>query len=197
MAERDEALVLPAVLRGDDRRHPPPRGYWSWGRRLPEGGGLSPTSRAPASSTWRGRRALAAVCCSAPSRQIWQARGDPSHPGSNLPLATLGTWILWMGWFGFNGGSPARRFPAPPTPPPSAPSSSTPTPPRPPAWSWRPLVSKLILGKADLTMILNGALGPGRHHRRPCSQPAVRQPDRRPGRRPGGLRHRRPGSPGR
>ncbi len=33
-----------------------------------------------------------------------RGRANPI-PGSNLPLATLGTFILWLGWFGFNGGS--------------------------------------------------------------------------------------------
>ena len=50
--------------------------------------------------------ALAGVLLLGPRRGKYDEAGN-SKPilGANLPLATLGTFILWMGWFGFNGGS--------------------------------------------------------------------------------------------
>ncbi len=77
--------------------------------------------------------------------------------GANLPLATLGTFILWMGWFGFNGGSVLKLGDI-------ANSNSV-------AMVFLNtnaaaaggtivalLVARLMFGKADLTMALNGAL---------------------------------------
>jgi Amt family ammonium transporter len=50
--------------------------------------------------------ALAGVLVLGPRKGKYTADGKVNAiPGSNLPLATLGTFILWMGWFGFNGGS--------------------------------------------------------------------------------------------
>ena len=50
--------------------------------------------------------ALAGVLLLGPRKGKYGADGSPrAIPGANLPLATLGTFILWMGWFGFNGGS--------------------------------------------------------------------------------------------
>jgi len=50
--------------------------------------------------------ALAGVLVLGPRKGKYDKNGK-SRPmmGANLPLATLGTFILWMGWFGFNGGS--------------------------------------------------------------------------------------------
>jgi Amt family ammonium transporter len=78
-------------------------------------------------------------------------------PGANLPLATLGTFILWMGWFGFNGGSVLKLGDI-------ASSNSV-------AMVFLNtntaaaggvvaalLLARMMFGKADLTMALNGAL---------------------------------------
>jgi Amt family ammonium transporter len=50
--------------------------------------------------------ALAGVLLLGPRKGKYGKDGSiRAIPGANLPLATLGTFILWMGWFGFNGGS--------------------------------------------------------------------------------------------
>jgi Amt family ammonium transporter len=78
-------------------------------------------------------------------------------PGSNLPLATLGTFILWMGWFGFNGGSVLATANVENANSVAVVFMNT------NAAAAGGLVAALLLarvlfGKADLTMALNGAL---------------------------------------
>lgn len=78
-------------------------------------------------------------------------------PGANLPLATLGTFILWMGWFGFNGGSVLKLGDI-------ASANSVAmvflnTNAAAAGGAIGALVlARLIFGRADLTMLLNGAL---------------------------------------
>ena len=78
-------------------------------------------------------------------------------PGSNLTLATLGTFILWLGWFGFNGGSQLYMDTAGNVADISRIFSNT------NAAAAGGAVAALILTqvmykKPDLTMVLNGAL---------------------------------------
>lgn len=78
-------------------------------------------------------------------------------PGSNLPLATLGTFILWLGWFGFNGGSVLTTASV------EAANSVAIVFMNTNAAAAGGLIGALItarmlFGKADLTMALNGAL---------------------------------------
>jgi ammonium transporter, Amt family len=79
-------------------------------------------------------------------------------PGCNLPLATLGTFILWMGWFGFNGGSELKVSDVESANAVALVFTNT------NLAAAGGLVAALVLarlwfGKADLTMALNGALG--------------------------------------
>lgn len=78
-------------------------------------------------------------------------------PGANLPLAALGTLILWMGWFGFNGGSVLKLGDVA-----SANSVAMVFVNTNAAAAGGAigalLLARAIFGKADLTMLLNGAL---------------------------------------
>ncbi|PAV25444.1 ammonium transporter [Tamilnaduibacter salinus] len=80
-----------------------------------------------------------------------------AFPGANLPLATLGTFILWMGWFGFNGGSVLKLGDVA-----SAHSVAMVflnTNAAAAGGAIAALITaRLMFGKADLTMLLNGAL---------------------------------------
>ena len=78
-------------------------------------------------------------------------------PGANLPMATLGTFSLWMGWFGFNGGSVLATASVE-----SANSVAVVFMNTNAAASGgliaALIIAKVLFGKADLTMALNGAL---------------------------------------
>tara|TARA_R110002072_G_scaffold48209_5_gene131779 strand:- start:2100 stop:3353 length:1254 start_codon:yes stop_codon:yes gene_type:complete len=78
-------------------------------------------------------------------------------PGANLPLATLGTFVLWLGWFGFNGGSVLATASVESANAVAIVFMNT------NAAAAGGLIAALIVarmmfGKADLTMALNGAL---------------------------------------
>lgn len=78
-------------------------------------------------------------------------------PGANLPMATLGTFILWMGWFGFNGGSVLATSSVESANSVAVVFMNT------NAAAAGGLIAALLtaralFGKADLTMALNGAL---------------------------------------
>lgn len=102
--------------------------------------------------------ALAGVIVLGPRKGKYKADGTVNAlPGANLPLATLGTFILWLGWFGFNGGSTlklggigvanevANVFLNT-----NAAAAG--------GLIAALIVARMMFGKADLTMALNGAL---------------------------------------
>ncbi len=78
-------------------------------------------------------------------------------PGANLPLATLGTFILWMGWFGFNGGSVLATATVESANAVAVVFMNT-NAAAAGGCIAALIVARIMFGKADLTMALNGAL---------------------------------------
>lgn len=83
---------------------------WSWGTNIIEGTFLELSMYDLAGSTvihsTGGWALLAAVMIIGPRRGRYpKAGGIRVIPASNIPLVTLGAFLLWIGWFGFNGGS--------------------------------------------------------------------------------------------
>jgi len=78
-------------------------------------------------------------------------------PGANLPLATLGTFILWLGWFGFNGGSVLATSDVANSNAVAVVFMNTNAAAAGGAVAAL-IVARMLFGKADLTMALNGAL---------------------------------------
>ncbi|MDH5735882.1 MAG: ammonium transporter [Gammaproteobacteria bacterium] len=102
--------------------------------------------------------ALAGVLLLGARKGKYGAEGQVNAiPGANLPLATLGTFILWMGWFGFNGGSVLKLGDVASANTVAMVFLNTNTAAAGGAIA-AIITARLLFGKADLTMLLNGAL---------------------------------------
>ncbi len=139
----------------------PIQGHWTWGGSNLGGvlEGFSDFAGSTIVHSVGGWAALAGVLLLGARKGKYTSNGKIRPiPGSNLPLATLGTFILWLGWFGFNGGSVlamgsrgdiddiASVFVATNI----AASVGAMT---------AAVITQLMYKKVDLTMVLNGALG--------------------------------------
>ena len=136
----------------------PVQGFWKWG-----GGGLDALGFQDFAGSGvvhmcGAAAALAGVILLGARKGKYGANGQVNAiPGANMPLATLGMFILWFGWFGFNGGSELKVSNVDEANAVAQVFVNT------NIAACGGLVAALILarvmfGKADLTMALNGAL---------------------------------------
>ena len=84
----------------------PIQGSWQWGGGWLSEAGFLDFAGSTLVHSVGGWAALIGALALGARKGKYQPNGDIHPlPGANLPLATLGTFILWLGWFGFNGGS--------------------------------------------------------------------------------------------
>ncbi|MCW3173174.1 ammonium transporter [Shewanella subflava] len=136
----------------------PVEGYWTWGGGFISEAGFVDFAGSGIVHMAGAAAAISGVLLLGARKGKYGANGQVHPiPGSNLPMATLGMFILWMGWFGFNGGSQLLVSDAENA---SAVAKIFVNTNSAAAFGAVAalIVCKVIWGKADLTMILNGAL---------------------------------------
>lgn len=139
----------------------PIEGGWTWGgKEVPFLGALNYSDYAGSGIVHMAgaAAALAGVLLLGARKGKYGANGQVrAIPGANLPLATLGTFILWMGWFGFNGGSTLKLGGIAVANEVANVFVNTNMAAAGGAIAAL-IVARIWFGKADLTMLLNGAL---------------------------------------
>ena len=139
----------------------PIQGHWSWGGSALGGfmDGFSDFAGSTIVHSVGGWAALAGVLLLGARKGKYTADGKVKPmPGSSLPLATLGTFILWLGWFGFNGGSVLAMGTKEDVDSIALVFADTNMAAAVGAVS-AAILTQIIYKKVDLTMVLNGALG--------------------------------------
>lgn len=139
----------------------PIEGGWTWGgKAVPLIGELNFSDFAGSGIVHMAgaTAALTGVLLLGPRRGKYTASGAArAIPGANLPLATLGTFILWLGWFGFNGGSVLKLADVNSANAVAMVFLNTNAAAAGGAIAAL-ITARLIFGRADLTMLLNGVL---------------------------------------
>jgi Amt family ammonium transporter len=134
-------------------------GSWEWGTGFLDAMGFSDFAGSTLVHSTGGWAALVgAIVLGARSGKYGPNGQVNPMPGSNMTLATLGTFILWLGWFGFNGGSQLALGSGADA---AAISNIFINTNMAAAGGVvvAGLVSQALYGKVDLTMALNGAIG--------------------------------------
>ncbi|WP_371055647.1 ammonium transporter [Rhodosalinus sp. K401] len=131
---------------------------WQWGGGWLSEAGFSDFAGSTVVHACGAAAALAGAIVLGPRKGKYDKDGKVHPmPGSNLALATLGMFILWLGWFGFNGGSQLAMGSVGDVADVSRIFSNTNMAAASGAVTAL-ILTQVLYGKPDLTMVLNGAL---------------------------------------
>ncbi|KMK65325.1 ammonium transporter [Puniceibacterium sp. IMCC21224] len=135
----------------------PLQASWKWGGGFLDEAGFLDFAGSTVVHSVGGWAALAGAILLGPRLGKYKDGRVTPFPGSNLALATLGTFILWLGWFGFNGASQLAMGTVGDVADISRIFANTNAAAAGGAVAAM-ILTQLLYKKPDLTMVLNGAL---------------------------------------